>query len=350
MRRDALCLVLEAVEQLAAVLGVFVHLPRQVPQPGEVFKAHTLQHRLPRCARLGDLRRIVLALVLLQDLSVPQRRKVGQRLMPAKQGGQGVLSAPNALDVLPQRSLAPLPDAQVLCLRVLVELSQRALRANGVQLLLRVSGPVLAPFVAHERQQLFGVARHRAVQPSRAEGVRVGDDLALRQEADLMQRHLEAIKLVRGGARVGVGVVLALDLRGKAARPALDQGGGLHRLLGIALIRFHGGGVGGRLVRDVLLGLQPPCQLHGHLQRVRVVVLHRAPVDVQIARVDLRIDHAVLSEGRALVLALLAVVELDHEEAVDLLDLSHAAVIPFCPAIFRPGGAVPGDALPGVSA
>jgi len=49
-------------------------------------------------------------------------------------------------------------------------------------------------------------------------------------------------------------------------------------------------------------------------------------------------------------LALLAVVELDHEEAVDLLDLSHAAVIPFCPAIFRPGGAVPGDALPGVSA
>ena len=47
---------------------------------------------------------------------------------------------------------------------------------------------------------------------------------------------------------------------------------------------------------------------------------------------------------------LLAVVELDHEEAVDLLDLSHAAVIPFCPAIFRPGGAVPGDALPGVSA
>ena len=156
-----------------------------------------------------------------------------------------------------------------------------------------------------------------------------------------MQRHLEAVKLVRGGARVGVGVVLALDLRGKAARPALDQGGGLHRLLGIALIRFHGGGVGGRLVRDVLLGLQPPCQLHGHLQRVRVVVLHRAPVDVQIARVDLRVDHAVLSEGRALVLALLAVVELDHEEAVDLLDLSHAAVIPFCPAIFRPGGAVP---------
>ena len=165
-----------------------------------------------------------------------------------------------------------------------------------------------------------------------------------------MQRHLEAVKLVRGGARVGVGVVLALDLCGKAARPALDQGGGLHRLLGIALIRFHGGGVGGRLVRDVLLGLQPPCQLHGHLQRVRVVVLHRAPVDVQIARVDLRVDHAVLSEGRALVLALLAVVELDHEEAVDLLDLSHAAVIPFCPAIFRPGGAVPGDALPGVSA
>lgn len=165
-----------------------------------------------------------------------------------------------------------------------------------------------------------------------------------------MQRHLEAVKLVRGGARVGVGVVLALDLRGKAARPALNQGGGLHCLLGIALIRFHGGGVGGRLVRDVLLGLQPPCQLHGHLQRVRVVVLHRAPVDVQIARVDLRVDHAVLSEGRALVLALLAVVELDHEEAVDLLDLSHAAVIPFCPAIFRPGGAVPGDALPGVSA
>ena len=38
------------------------------------------------------------------------------------------------------------------------------------------------------------------------------------------------------------------------------------------------------------------------------------------------------------------------EAAVDLLDLSHAAVIPFCPAIFRPGGAVPGDALPGVSA
>ena len=79
-------------------------------------------------------------------------------------------------------------------------------------------------------------------------------------------------------------------------------------------------------------------------------ILHRAPVDVQIARVDLRVDHAVLSEGRALVLTLLAVVELDHEEAVDLLDLSHAAVIPFCPAIFRPGGAVPGDALPGVSA
>ena len=111
MRRDALCLVLEAVEQLAAALGVFVHLPQQVPQPGEVFKAHALQHRLPRCARLGDLRRIVLALVLLQDLSVPQRRKVGQRLMPAKQGGQGVLSVPHALDVLPQRSLAPLPDA-----------------------------------------------------------------------------------------------------------------------------------------------------------------------------------------------------------------------------------------------
>ena len=111
MRRDALCLVLEAVEQLAAALGVFVHLPQQVPQPGEVFKAHALQHRLPRCARLGDLRRIVLALVLLQDLSVPQRRKVGQRLMPAKQGGHGVLSAPHALDVLLQRSLAPLPDA-----------------------------------------------------------------------------------------------------------------------------------------------------------------------------------------------------------------------------------------------
>ena len=73
-----------------------------------------------------------------------------------------------------------------MCLRVLVELSQRALRANGVQFLLRVSGPVLAPLVAHKRQQLFGVARHRAVQPSRAEGVRVGDDLALRQEADLM--------------------------------------------------------------------------------------------------------------------------------------------------------------------
>ena len=94
----------------------------------------------------------MLALVLLQDLSVPQRRKVGQRLMPAKQGGHGVLSAPHALDVLPQCSLAPLPDAQVLRLRVLVELSQRALRANGVQLLLRVSGSVLAPFVAHERQ------------------------------------------------------------------------------------------------------------------------------------------------------------------------------------------------------
>lgn len=29
----------------------------------------------------------------------------------AKQGGQGVLSVPHALDVLPQRSLAPLPDA-----------------------------------------------------------------------------------------------------------------------------------------------------------------------------------------------------------------------------------------------
>ena len=57
-----------------------------------------------------------------------------------------------------------------------------------------------------------------------------------------------------------------------------------------------------------------------------------------------------LLDANALVLALLAVVELDHEEAVDLLDLSHAAVIPFCPAIFRPGGAVPGDALPGVSA
>ena len=56
MRRDALCLVLEAVEQLAAVLDVFVHLPQQVPQPGEIFKAH-------------------------------------------------------ALDVLPQRSLAPFPDA-----------------------------------------------------------------------------------------------------------------------------------------------------------------------------------------------------------------------------------------------
>ena len=31
--------------------------------------------------------------------------------MPAKQGGYGVLSAPHALDVLLQRSLAPLPDA-----------------------------------------------------------------------------------------------------------------------------------------------------------------------------------------------------------------------------------------------
>ena len=350
MRRDALRLVLEAVERPATVLGVLVHLPQQVPQSGEVFKAHVLQHRLPRRASLGDLRRVVLALVLLQDLSVPQRRKVGPRLAPVPQGGRGVLGTPHALDVLPQRPLAPLPDAQVSRLRVLIELSQRALRANGVQLFLRVSGPVLAPLVTHKRQQLLGVARHGAVQPPCAEGVRVGDDLALRQEADLVQRHLEAVKLVRGGARVGVGVVLALDLRGKAARPALDQGGGLHRLLGIALIRFHGGGVGGRLVRDVLLGLQPPRQLHSHLQRIRVVVLHRAPVDVQIARVDLRVDHAVLAEGRALVLALLAVVELDHEEAVDLLDLSHAAVIPFCPAIFRPGGAVPGDALPGVSA
>ena len=141
-------------------------------------------------------------------------------------------------------------------------------------------------------------------------------------------------------------VVGARDLSPEGVLPSGDH-----------LLRVHflllGGLVGLLDDRDLDLGLlrvklrlEAPGQLHGLLHAARVVVLHRAPVDVQDAGIELGVDDAVLAEGRALILPELPGVELDDEVAVDLLHLSHAAVPSFlCVGVTIPREGRPGSCL-----
>ena len=152
---------------------------------------------------------------------------------------------------------------------------------------------------------------------------------------------------------VHVLVVGARDLPPEGVLPSGDH-----------LLRVHflllGGLVGLLDDRDLDLGLlgvklrlEAPGQLHGLLHAARVVVLHRAPVDVQDAGVELGVDDAVLAEGRALILPELPGVELDDEVAVDLLHLSHTAAPSCCsvPCHHQTEGGLPLDDAPrGVSA
>ena len=148
---------------------------------------------------------------------------------------------------------------------------------------------------------------------------------------------------MRCRALVHVLIVGVLDLSPEDGLPSGDH------LLGVDFL-FLGGFVGLLDDRDLDLGflgvelrLEAPSQLHGLLHAARVVVLHRAPVDVQDAGVELGVDDAILAEGRPLVLPELPGVELDDEVAVDLLHLSHAAV----PSFLRVGVTVPGEGRPG---
>lgn len=132
------------------------------------------------------------------------------------------------------------------------------------------------------------------------------------------------MELVRRRFGVDVGVVLALDLGLKLLLPPGDHELRLDFLLGALGVALHDHGADGRLFGEVRLGLQAPGLFHGDLDAVGVGVLHRVAVEVDVPGVLLGVDDAEAPEVG--VVALLAVVETDDQEAVDLLNLSHAAV------------------------
>ena len=204
---------------------------------------------------------------------------------------------------------------------------------------LRAAVPTkLVAHIGEELLRLLG-ERPRGIP----EGVR--EDVAVFpiQEAQVAEGDLVAVELMRCRALVHVLIVGALDLPPEDGLPSGDH------LLGVDFLLL-GGLVGLLDDRDLDLGLlgvelrlEAPGQLHGLLHAARVVVLHRAPVDVQDAGVELGVDDAILAEGRPLVLPELPGVELDDEVAVDLLHLSHAAV----PSFLCVGVTVPGEGRPG---
>ena len=82
------------------------------------------------------------------------------------------------------------------------------------------------------------------------------------------------------------------------------------------------------VVHGIALRLKAARQLDRLLDGLRVVVLHRAPVDVEDARVELRVNDAEVPERGSFMLALLAVVETDDEITVNVLHLSHGSAAP----------------------
>ena len=165
-------------------------------------------------------------------------------------------------------------------------------------------------------------------------------DVPVREHPQRVQGLLEAVELVRRRLRVHLGVELALDLGLELRLPSLDEHLREDLLLGEGVVPVDDDGVAGRRVVDVPLRVQAPGLFDRDLEGVRVVVLHLAPVEVQVPGVDLRVDDP---EGpEAGVLRLLPLIEADDEVAVDFLDLSHGLLLlPALPSS-DPGRSAPG--------
>ena len=162
------------------------------------------------------------------------------------------------------------------------------------------------------------------------------------QQPHVVKRRFESVQLMGGGAGRHLRTPVALDLFLQRAFPSVDEQLRINLLLGVAFVGFGADRVGRRLLRDVNLGLQPPGQLHGFLQRTSAVVLHFAPINIQVAGVQLHIDHAVLAKASAFIVPLFPVVELHDQVAVDLLDFSHFRCPSFLACHHRYQEAIPG--------
>ena len=258
-----------------------------------------------------------------------QRPEIGPGLVLKPSGlraGPGVPEIRDEAVELPVRLCA---DAELRLVRFVRQPLKGAPRTNRVELLLRhLREVVAAKLVAHIGEELLRLLGERP--RGLPEGVR--EDVAVFpiQKAQVAERGLVAVKLMCRRALVHVLVVGARDLSPEGVLPSGDHLLRVHFLLLGGLVRLLD-------ERDLDLGLlgvelrlKPTGQLHGLLNAVRVVVLHRAPVDLERPRVELRVDDAVLAEGRALPFPKLPVVELDDEVAVDLLHLSHTAAPSCC--------------------
>ena len=283
-----------------------------------------------------------LPLSLRDDLDSRQRPEIGPGLCADPVGLDAALSVSDTVDEPIERPEGFLPSPEISPVGLVRQPLEGALLTNRVELLLRhLRAAVPTKLVAHIGEELLRLLGERP--RGLPEGVR--EDVAVFpiQEAQVAEGDLVAVKLMRCRALVHVLIVGARDLPPEDVLPSGDH------LLRVDFFLL-GGLVGLLDDRDLDLGLlgvelrlETPGQLHGLLHAARVVVLHRAPVDVQVAGVELGVDDAILAEGRPLVLPELPGVELDDEVAVDLLHLSHAAV----PSFLCVGVTVPGEGRPG---
>ena len=140
-----------------------------------------------------------------------------------------------------------------------------------------------------------------------------------------------AVELMGGGEGVEVEVRPMPELSLQRGPVPFEQALGLHVLLADLGLALDDDGDLHLRLHHIQLGLQAPGLFQCDLQGLDVVILHDVPVDVQDAGVQLGVDHAVAAQAGALILALLPVVEPDHQIAVDLLHFSHFA----CPSFLR---------------
>lgn len=250
---------------------------------------------------------------------------------------------PELVDDLVELPMRCRSDAEVALVGFVREPFDGALRADGIKLLLRPArGALLASLVADIGEQLLRLPGERALGLA-PEGIRENVALAGVQEAEFPEGDLEAVEFVPGRGRAHVGMVSALELLAEGGLPSGEEELRVDLLLGALPVGLLDDRDLDLRLLGVELGLKAPGQLDGDLKGLGVVVLHRAPVDFEGARVELGVDDAVVPEGRAVPFPELPGVELDDEVAVDLLHLPHAAVpsFPVCPAIIGPGAGGP---------